>query len=128
MMPSAKVTILGCGGSGGLPLIGPNWGRCNPDNPKNRRRRVSALLEHPNAKILLDTSPDLRMQMLDAGIGKIDAILYTHDHADHTQGIDDVRFLKAGHGATIDVYASAETLGSLTQRFQYIFRQSNKGS
>lgn len=125
---TAKVTVLGCGGSGGVPMIGPNWGKCNPDNPKNRRRRVSVLVDHPDARILLDTSPDLRMQMLDAGIGKIDAILYTHDHADHTQGIDDVRFLKAGHGATIDVYGSNETLNSLTQRFAYIFQQSTKGS
>jgi phosphoribosyl 1,2-cyclic phosphate phosphodiesterase len=128
MTTTAKVTVLGCGGSGGVPMIGPNWGKCNPDNPRNRRRRVSVLVEHPRAKILLDTSPDLRMQMLDAGVGKIDAILYTHDHADHTQGIDDVRFLKASSGATIDVYASEDTLDSLTQRFSYIFQQETKGS
>src|SRR5260221_6794590 len=128
MMPSAKVTILGCGGSGGSPLIGPNWGRCNRNNPKNRRRRVSALLEHPDAKILFDTSPDLRMQMLDAGIGSIDAVLYTHDHADHTQGIDDVRFLKSRSGGTIDAYASADTFATLIQRFGYIFAQSTQGS
>ncbi|MET1028058.1 MAG: MBL fold metallo-hydrolase [Dongiaceae bacterium] len=128
MTAVTKVTVLGCGGSGGVPMIGPNWGNCNPDNPKNRRRRVSVLVEHPQAKILLDTSPDLRMQMLDAGINKIDAILYTHDHADHTQGIDDVRFLKPSSGSAIDVYAATETLTSLTQRFAYIFQQDTKGS
>jgi len=127
-MQTAKVTILGCGGSGGIPLIGPNWGRCNPDNPRNRRRRVSVLLEHPAAKILFDTSPDLRMQMLDADCSSIDAVLYTHDHADHTQGIDDVRFLKARSGGTIDAYGSAETFATLMQRFTYIFAQSTKGS
>jgi phosphoribosyl 1,2-cyclic phosphate phosphodiesterase len=127
-MQRAKVTILGCGGSGGIPMIGPNWGRCNPENPKNRRRRVSVLLEHPSAKILFDTSPDLRMQMLDAEIGSIDAVFYTHDHADHTHGIDDLRFLKPRSGGTIDTYGSAETLGALTTRFGYIFAQSTKGS
>ena len=71
---TAKVTILGCGGSGGIPLIGNNWGRCNPGNPKNRRRRVSVLLEHPQAKILFDTSPDLRMQMLDANCASVEAL------------------------------------------------------
>jgi len=125
---TAKVTILGCGGSGGIPLIGNNWGRCNPDNPKNRRRRVSVLLEHPQAKILFDTSPDLRMQMLDANCGSVDAVFYTHDHADHTQGIDDLRFMKPRSGGTIDAYGSAETLATLTQRFAYVFAQSTKGS
>ncbi|HEY1386661.1 MAG TPA: MBL fold metallo-hydrolase, partial [Dongiaceae bacterium] len=89
-----RVTILGCGGSGGVPLVGPHWGDCNPDNPKNRRRRVSIVLRQHDTTILVDTSPDLRAQCLDAGIAQVSAILYTHDHADHTQGIDDARFLK----------------------------------
>ena len=128
-----KVTILGCGGSGGVPLVGPHWGACNPDNPKNRRRRVSiALRQNTSAgetTILVDTSPDLRAQCLDAGIAQVSAILYTHDHADHTQGIDDARFLKKPAGqATIPVYGTGATLALLTERFQYIFQQNTEGS
>src|SRR3954470_24848887 len=95
-----KVTVLGCGGSGGVPLIGGNWGACNPANPKNRRRRVSVLVEHADATIVIDTSPDLRMQFLDAGVTRLDAVLFTHDHADHTHGIDDLRFVKREPGAS----------------------------
>ena len=73
-----KVTILGCGGSGGVPLITGDWGHCNPNNPKNRRRRVSVLVEQGDTRILIDTSPDLRAQFLDAGVTKLDAVLYTH--------------------------------------------------
>jgi len=124
-----KVTVLGCGGSGGVPLIGGEWGRCNPDNPKNRRRRVSVLVEHDGHNIVLDTSPDFRAQMLDAEVKKLDAILYTHDHADHTQGIDDVRFMRAfNKGDRIPAYGTAETLGTLTERFPYIFIQNTAGS
>jgi phosphoribosyl 1,2-cyclic phosphate phosphodiesterase len=124
-----KVTILGCGGSGGVPLMGPNWGDCNPDNPKNRRRRVSIALRQNATTILVDTSPDLRAQCLDAGIAQVSAILYTHDHADHTQGIDDARFLKKPAGqATIPAYGTAETLATLTARFAYIFQQNTDGS
>jgi phosphoribosyl 1,2-cyclic phosphate phosphodiesterase len=124
-----KVTILGCGGSGGVPLIGPDWGRCNPDNPKNRRRRVSILIQYNGANIVCDTSPDFRAQMLDAGVGKLDAILYTHDHADHTQGIDDVRFMRSYEkGQLIPAYGAAGTLETLTARFPYIFQQGTEGS
>ena len=124
-----KVTVLGCGGSGGVPLLGPNWGRCNPDNPKNRRRRVSVLVQHEAANMVLDTSPDFRAQMLDAGIARLDAILYTHDHADHTQGIDDVRYMRSyDQGERIPAYGSAETLRTLTARFPYIFTQGTDGS
>src|SRR5215471_6628272 len=121
---TAKVTILGCGGSGGVPLIGNNWGSCNPANPKNRRRRVSVLVQHQGANIVLDTSPDFRLQMLDASVGKLDAILYTHDHADHTQGIDDVRFMRSyDKGELIPAYGAAHTLKTLTERFPYVFNQ-----
>jgi len=124
-----KVTILGCGGSGGVPLMGPNWGDCNPENPKNRRRRVSIALRQRDTTILVDTSPDLRAQCLDAGISQVSAILYTHDHADHTQGIDDARFLKKPAGqATIPAYGTRETLATLTARFAYIFQQNTEGS
>ena len=124
-----KVTVLGCGGSGGVPLINGNWGRCNPGNPKNRRRRVSVLVEDAGQIILIDTSPDLRLQLLDAGVRRIDAVLYTHDHADHCHGIDELRAF--GHdrkGVPIPAYGTAETLDLLRQRFRYIFEQSADGS
>lgn len=116
-----KVTVLGCGTSGGVPRIGPLWGRCNPDNPKNRRRRVSILVEHENTKILVDTSPDLREQCLDAGINRLDAVLYTHDHADHTHGIDDLRAIAHSMRERVNIYANAETLAVLRRRFDYVF-------
>lgn len=116
-----KVTILGCGTSGGVPRIGNVWGRCNPANPKNRRRRVSILVEEGPAKILVDTSPDFREQCLAADIRHLDAVLYTHDHADHTHGIDDLRGLSQTMGRPVDVYANAATLQVLRQRFDYVF-------
>lgn len=124
-----KITVLGCGGSGGVPLINGNWGRCNPDNPRNRRRRVSVLVEHGDSVILIDTSPDLRLQLLDAGIKRLDAVLYTHDHADHCHGIDELRALDHDRkGVPIPAYGTAETLDLLRQRFRYIFEQSTDGS
>jgi len=118
---SVKVTILGCGTSGGVPRIGPLWGRCNPDNPKNRRRRVSILVEDRDTSLLVDTSPDLREQCLDAGINHLDGVLYTHDHADHTHGIDDLRGIAHAMGRKVDIFANAETLAVLRQRFGYVF-------
>ncbi len=110
-----------------MPLIGNNWGTCNPEQPKNRRRRVSVLVQHEGANIVLDTSPDFRVQMLDADVGKLDAILYTHDHADHTQGIDDVRFMRSyDNSQRIPAYGSEETLRTLTERFAYIFTQHRR--
>jgi len=124
-----KVTILGCGGSGGVPLPGPHWGRCDPKNPRNSRRRVSVLVEEGATAILIDTSPDLRMQLLDAGACRLDAVLYTHDHADHTQGIDDVRFLRPSlHAPPINAYGTAETMGTLESRFPYVFSILNECS
>jgi phosphoribosyl 1,2-cyclic phosphate phosphodiesterase len=124
-----RVTVLGCGGSGGVPLIGGIWGRCNPANPRNRRRRVSVLVECPGTTILIDTSPDLRSQLLDAGIGHIDAVLFTHDHADHVHGIDDLRFLRRDPNVEpITAYAKPRVLGPIKQRFDYIFRQREEGS
>jgi phosphoribosyl 1,2-cyclic phosphate phosphodiesterase len=124
-----KVTVLGCGGSGGVPLINGHWGRCNPANPKNRRRRVSVLVEQGGTTILIDTSPDLRAQFLDAGVKRLDAILYTHDHADHCHGIDDLRAFGHDRGdRPIPAYASAETLTVLRQRFGYIFSQAQQNS
>jgi phosphoribosyl 1,2-cyclic phosphate phosphodiesterase len=117
-----KVTILGCGPSGGVPMIGEDWGACDRSNPRNRRRRASILVQERGATLLVDTSPDMRLQLLDAGIGRLDAILFTHAHADHTHGIDEVRALNRAMGEPMPIYASAETLTELRQRFAYIFR------
>jgi phosphoribosyl 1,2-cyclic phosphate phosphodiesterase len=124
-----KVTVLGCGGSGGVPLADGNWGLCKPGNPKNRRRRVSVLVETPAASILVDTSPDLRDQLLAARAQRIDAVLYTHDHADHSHGIDDLRaFVLGRNGARIPTYGAADTLAVLRERFTYLFEQVREGS
>lgn len=120
-----KVTILGCGTSGGVPRIGNVWGRCDPQNPRNRRRRVSILVESGPTKILVDTSPDLREQCLDADIRHLDAVLYTHDHADHTHGIDDLRGIMHCMGKRLDVYANAATLDVLKSRFDYVFESQS---
>ena len=117
-----KVTVLGCGGSGGVPMIGPVWGACDPKEPKNRRRRVSILVEEADTRILVDTSPDLRAQLLDAGINDLTAIVWTHHHADHMNGIDDLRPLNRFMKKPLDVYGSAETLAHIERSFGYVFK------
>jgi phosphoribosyl 1,2-cyclic phosphate phosphodiesterase len=121
-----RVTILGCGSSGGVPRVGAGWGACDPGNPKNRRRRCSILVERPGpdgtTAILVDTSPDLREQLLHADVKRLDAILFTHDHADHTHGIDDVRPLVIAMRRRIPAYLDAATRAILVQRFGYCFR------
>ena len=132
---SGRFRILGCGSSGGVPRIGGNWGDCDPSNPKNRRLRSSAMVERwgddgeaPNAtRILIDTSPDIRQQLLGADVGKLDAVFFTHDHADHTHGIDDLRVACYNAKSRIDTYASAQTFNMLLSRFGYCF-QSPEGS
>ena len=117
-----KVTILGCGTSTGVPRLGNDWGSCDPANPKNRRGRVSIALESKTgSRILVDTSTDLRQQMLDNGIDRLDAVFWTHDHADHCHGIDDLRPLRFGRGGPIAGYASSLTAERLTRRFDYVF-------
>lgn len=116
-----RVTLLGCGASGGVPLLTGEWGACDPYNPKNRRLRASIAVEKSNTTILVDTSPDLREQCLSAGIQKIDAVLYTHDHADHTHGIDDLRPYFYRHKMQIPIYGNAETISYLKARFSYAF-------
>ena len=124
-----RVTVLGCGGSGGVPLIGGVWGSCNPANPKNRRRRVSIHVESAGQSILVDASPDLRQQLLDADIKHLDAVLFTHEHADHCHGIDDLRFLRAdSKEPPIAAWATPQTLSVLQKRFDYIFRQNEVAS
>jgi phosphoribosyl 1,2-cyclic phosphate phosphodiesterase len=115
------IRILGCGTSSGVPRVGYGWGDCDPTNPKNRRRRVSILVTHENTRILVDTSPDLREQLLSAHIKDITAVIWTHDHADHCHGIDDLRQLFHARGKPVDGYARPQTLDSLQVRFGYAF-------
>ena len=117
-----KVTILGCGGSGGVPLIGGLWGECDPHNPKNRRLRPSILVQQGSTTILVDTTPDMRQQLLNAQVKDVTAILYTHTHADHTHGFDDIRYLNTMLKRPIDAWADKETCAELKHRFQYAFQ------
>ena len=121
-----KFTILGCGFSGGVPRPALGWGACDPDNPKNRRRRTSLLVERRGpggvTRILVDTSPDLREQLLDADVDWVDAVLYTHEHADHTHGIDDLRALFIHRRKRLDAYLDEPTSRELRGRFDYCFR------
>jgi len=122
---SLRITILGCGSSTGVPRVGNDWGACNPANPKNRRRRCSILVEKIGAEgrtvVVVDTSPDLREQLLTAGVTRLDGVIYTHDHADHTHGIDDLRMLCYAQRHRIDIWADPRTLGLLRRRFDYCF-------
>jgi phosphoribosyl 1,2-cyclic phosphate phosphodiesterase len=117
-----KVTILGCGASWGVPAIGPDWGRCDPSDPRNRRRRSSLLVESRGCTLLIDTSPDLREQLLDAGAARLDAVLLTHAHADHLHGIDDIRIVNRLMGKPLPLHASADTLAEVERRFGYALK------
>ncbi|GGE04571.1 phosphoribosyl 1,2-cyclic phosphodiesterase [Polymorphobacter glacialis] len=121
-----KITILGCGTSSGVPRIGGpdgagDWGACDPAEPKNRRRRVSLLIEHGGKTVLIDTGPDLREQLLSARVRHLDAVFLTHDHADHSHGIDDLRQVFHAMGEPVACFASAATWGVLRERFGYVF-------
>ncbi|MGE3710486.1 MAG: MBL fold metallo-hydrolase [Hyphomicrobiaceae bacterium] len=124
---SYRLTILGCGSSTGVPRVGGDWGMCDPDNPKNRRRRASALFERRRAgkstSVLIDTGPDLREQLLSARVKHLDGVLYTHDHADHTHGIDDLRMIAYIMKRRIDVWLDPVTRESVVSRFSYCFIQ-----
>ncbi len=120
-----RVTLLGSGSSTGVPAIGPDgWGACDPQNPKNRRTRASLLVEQAETTLLVDTPPDLRQQLLRAQKHHIDAVLYTHTHADHVHGIDDLRSVNFHLGRALDAYASPKHCAELEQRFGYIFTGS----
>jgi phosphoribosyl 1,2-cyclic phosphate phosphodiesterase len=116
-----KVTMLGCGASAGVPMIGCDCEVCTSNDPKNKRSRVSLLLEINDINILIDTSPDLRMQAIANNIRRVDAVLYTHDHADHTHGVDDLRAFNYLSNKTIPVYGDQETIGILQEKFKYVF-------
>jgi phosphoribosyl 1,2-cyclic phosphate phosphodiesterase len=119
------ITILGCGSSGGVPRVGGGWGACDPGEPRNRRRRCSILLrqqgEEGATQVLVDTSPDLREQLIDADVRHLDGIVFTHDHADHTHGIDDVRPLVIEMRRRIDAFMDDPTSRGVRGRFGYIF-------
>ncbi len=117
-----RVTMLGSGHSGGVPLIGCDCAVCTSGDPKNIRKRVSVLVEAGGLNILIDTSPDLHRQAIDNGIKRVDAVLYTHDHADHTHGIDELRSFNYLSGKEIPVFADKKTLEVLQQRFTYVFK------
>ncbi|HTW50500.1 MAG TPA: MBL fold metallo-hydrolase [Stellaceae bacterium] len=114
-----KITVLGCGPSTGVPAIGPDWGACDPSDSRNRRRRASILVESRGKTLLIDTSPDLREQLLDAGVGRVDAVIFTHAHADHLHGIDDLRAVNRVMRQAIPLYANTATLAEIRQRFGY---------
>lgn len=127
-----RFRILGCGASPGVPRIGGDWGSCDPANPRNRRRRCSLLVQRISAaggftSVLVDTSPDLREQALDAGLGTLDGVLYTHPHADHLHGIDDLRGFVMNMRHRVDVYADAATMERLRAGFGYCF-ETPRGS
>ena len=119
-----KLRILGCGTSTGVPKIGNNWGQCDPDEPRNRRTRSSVLLDSGGETLLIDCGPDLRQQLLDADIGRIDALVVTHDHADHCHGIDDLRPLAQVLGRPVPLHARRHDLERLRMRFAYAFAQA----
>ena len=127
-----KITILGCGSSGGVPRLGGadgagEWGACDPANPKNRRRRCSILVARGTTQVLVDTSPDMREQLLAARVSRLDGVLMTHDHADQVHGLDDLRMLAQNMMRRIDLYAAAEAMAALKARFGYCFKGSEVG-
>ena len=116
-----KITVLGCGTSSGVPLIGCDCAVCRSPDPRNRRRRVSVLVESGDSRLLIDTPPDLHAQLIDADVACVDAVLYTHGHADHVHGIDDLRSINFRMGRALDTYGSARTLAAIIERFAYAF-------
>ncbi len=121
--------ILGCGSSGGVPRLGPNWGNCDPNEPRNRRSRCSLLVKRfgdddVDTSVLVDTSPDMRQQLLDAEVNRLDAVLYTHDHADQAHGVDDLRQICYVMRQRVPVYMDEPTAHTLKTRFGYCFEQA----
>ena len=127
-MATLRFTILGCGSSGGVPRLGNLWGDCDPLNPKNRRSRCSLLVERIDGdaitRVLIDTSPDMRAQLLLAEVAALDGVVFTHSHADHTHGIDDLRQVVFHMQRRLPVWADAETEAALISRFSYVFKQT----
>lgn len=120
-----KVTILGCGTSSGVPRVDGDWGACDPDEPRNRRRRVSILVEAAGTRVLVDTGPDCREQLLSEGGGAPTAVIWTHEHADHCHGLDDLRPFFFASRRPIPAYARARALADIRERFGFAFAGRN---
>ncbi|MBI1808289.1 MAG: MBL fold metallo-hydrolase [Gemmatimonadetes bacterium] len=116
-----KLTFLGTGTSFGVPQIGCGCAVCHSNDPRDKRTRVGAVVESKGTSLLIDTPPELRLQLVANGIARVDAVLFTHDHADHTNGLDDVRAISSQRAGKLPFYGPAETMASLTRRFTYIF-------
>ncbi|MCW9033905.1 MAG: MBL fold metallo-hydrolase [Rhodospirillales bacterium] len=123
-----RITILGSGPSSGIPGVTYGWGKCDPNNPKNRRSRPSITVAQDNTEVLIDTSPDLRNQLLDSGKNRFDALLYTHYHADHLNGLDDIRSINQVMNAALDMYCDHETLKQIKTRFAYALEPIAEGA
>lgn len=132
MTTKTVFTLLGTGSSGGVPRIGNDWGACDPDNPKNRRRRCSMLIEkisdHGTTSVLIDTGPDMREQLLQANVQDLDAVLLTHSHADHIFGMDDLRQLSIRHRKRVEVYMDSSTAERVMPAFGYCYQQAEGSS
>jgi phosphoribosyl 1,2-cyclic phosphate phosphodiesterase len=116
-----KLTFLGTGTSFGIPQIGCGCAVCHSNDPRDKRMRVGAVIESARTSLLIDTPPELRLQLVANGISRVDAVLFTHDHADHTHGLDDVRAISVRRGSKLPFYGPAETMASLAIKFSYIF-------
>ena len=128
MSNTLRITVLGCGSSGGVPRIGatgPNWGACDPANPKNRRRRCSLLVQRisvaGHTNVLIDAGPDVREQLISVGVGVLDAVIFTHDHADHVHGIDDLRMVVFNRRSRLPAWMNDATAQKVLTRFDYVF-------
>ena len=119
-----KLRILGCGTSTGVPKIGNDWGRCDPGEPRNRRLRTSLLAESSGKRLLVDCGPDLRQQLLEAEVGRLEAVVVTHAHGDHCHGIDELRPIAQALDAPVPLYAREDVLDALRERFAYVFEQN----
>ncbi len=119
--------MLGCGPSAGVPMVGNIWGECDPAEPRNQRTRPSILIETGGKSILVDSGPDMRMQMLAANVKHLDAVIFTHEHADHTLGLDELRLYSLAAGKPLDIYGASDTIESLRVRFEYMFGPMRTG-
>ena len=118
---SLKVTVLGCGASGGVPIVGCDCAVCRSNDPKNKRLRVSIVVASATTRILIDAGPDLRQQLLRSGHSAFDAVIFTHAHADHMHGLDELRAVNQKRQAPLDCYGDAATLADAQRRFGYAF-------
>ncbi len=122
-----KITIMGCGNAAGVPAIGNVWGACDPAEPRNRRSRAALAVQSAATSLVVDTGPDFRDQVNRAGITQIDAVIYTHPHSDHLNGIDELRYIRNRTKKLVPIYVDKPTLEELEQRFSYLFIERHGG-